>query len=173
MNILFVDANDNPIGTGTKKEAWEKGIAHRVARIFLFNSKGDFLLQKRSQFVDAPLTLDQSAAGHVDEGEEYEQVAYRELEEELGVKGIHLTEIARYYHEQSKIKQETISPPRKRFNAIFTGVYDGAFVTSPREVAEVRWVTMPELEAWIVRQKEDFSEGFLYAYEKFKEAQLH
>ena len=173
MNILFVDKDDKPIGAGSKKEAWEKGIAHRIARIFLFNSKGDFLLQKRSQFVDAPLVYDQSAAGHVDEGEEYEQAAYRELEEELGVKGILLIEVARYYQEQSKVKQETIDPPRKRFNALYTGVYDGEFVTSPREVAEVRWVTLPELEAWIARQRGDFSEGFLYAYEKFKEAKLH
>ena len=39
-NITFVDENDNIIGSGTKKQAWENGNIHRIARLFVFNSKG-------------------------------------------------------------------------------------------------------------------------------------
>ena len=168
--IVFVDKNDRPIGAGSKKEAFEKGIPHRVVRVFLFNSKGEFLLQKRSQWVDAPLTWDQSVGGHVDEGEGYEQAAYRELEEELGIKSVPLKEVVRYYHEQTSIKGQPVIPSCKRFNAIFTGTCDGPFTTSEREISEVHWVALPELDVWIARSREDFSEGFLYAYGKFKEA---
>ena len=35
-NIVFVDENDNVIGAGTRREAVEKGIIHRIVRIFLF-----------------------------------------------------------------------------------------------------------------------------------------
>lgn len=167
--ILFVDEHDQPIGAGSKKEAWEKGIRHRIARVFLFNAKGEFLLQRRSQFIDAPLEWDQSAAGHVDEGEGYEQAAYRELEEELGVKGVPLTEVVRYYLEQKNMQGKPLVPPRKRFNAIFTGVCEGPFATNEREVAEVRWIAPAELESWMARSPEEFTGGFLYAYQKFKE----
>ena len=44
--ILFVDENDNPIGAGTKLEAIEKGIIHRIARICVFNSKSRMILPK-------------------------------------------------------------------------------------------------------------------------------
>ena len=76
VNITFVDEQDNVIGAGSKQEAWTKGIYHRVSRIFLFNSKGELLIQKRSDnCVSLPGRWDQSAAGHVDEGETYLEAA--------------------------------------------------------------------------------------------------
>lgn len=161
--ILFVDSDDNPIGAGERKDAYAQGIAHRIVRVFLFNSKGEFLLQKRSANVDAPLKWDQSAAGHVDEGEDYEQAVYRELKEELGVDGVPLTEVARYY-----VESPAEPHPIKRFNAIYAGVYDGEFAVDPGEVAEVKWVTVEELEVWMVTKPGDFTGGFLYAYDQFK-----
>ena len=34
-SIIFVDENDNPIGTGTREEAWAKGIYVRIVRAIL------------------------------------------------------------------------------------------------------------------------------------------
>jgi len=66
--ITFVDENDQVIGSGTKQEAWQKGIIHRIVRIFLFNFKGELLIQKRADNISSlPGRWDQSAAGHVDE----------------------------------------------------------------------------------------------------------
>ncbi len=57
VNIIFVDENDNVIGEGTKQEAWKKGIAHRIVRIFLFNSKGELLIQN-AQNTTSPYRAD-------------------------------------------------------------------------------------------------------------------
>jgi len=89
--VTVVDEDDNVIGAEKLFDAIDKGMIRRASRIFVFNESGQLLVQKRSDKVLKPLLLDQSAAGHVDEGETYEQAAYRELEEELGLGGRTLT----------------------------------------------------------------------------------
>ena len=85
-----VDENGQPTGdTVSRKEAHEKGIAHRTAHVWLVRERAgeiEILLQKRSQDKDAfPGQLDTSSAGHIPQGEEPADSALRELKEELGV----------------------------------------------------------------------------------------
>ena len=46
--VVLVDKSGNQIGLMPKLEAHQKGILHRAFSIFLFNSKNQILLQKRS-----------------------------------------------------------------------------------------------------------------------------
>jgi isopentenyldiphosphate isomerase len=63
-----------------------KGLLHRAVHIFVFNSRGELLLQKRSGTKDEyPLCWTSSASGHLSAGESYDEAAPRELEEELGL----------------------------------------------------------------------------------------
>ncbi|MDO8574308.1 MAG: NUDIX domain-containing protein, partial [bacterium] len=89
----FVDEEDNIIGYGTRTEALEKGIIYRIVQIFLFNSKRQLLIQKRSKNVRGGGKWDQSAGGRVDEGENYNEAARRELKEELGITSVPLREV--------------------------------------------------------------------------------
>src|SRR3989344_4790249 len=160
---VFVDEGDNVIGAGTPRKAGEKGIRHRIVRIFLLNAKGELLIQKRSEkVVSNPNKWDHSAAGHVDEGEDYSTAAYRELKEELGVSGVSLREVARYYMEETDEKES-----KKRFNALYVGTYNDEIVLDKKEVSEVRWIKIDELLAWIKRQPEDFTQGFIYGLKEF------
>ncbi len=79
--VIVVNENDEIIGTMPKDEAHKNGTLHRIAVIFVENSEGDILIQHRADGF-----LDHSSAGHVDVGESYEEAAYRELSEELGIK---------------------------------------------------------------------------------------
>lgn len=84
--LEIVDADDRVVGTAKRAEIHRKGLLHRAVHIFVFNSRGEVYVQRRSASKDRhPLKLDSSAAGHVDPGETYEQTAMRELEEELGL----------------------------------------------------------------------------------------
>jgi len=71
------------LGEVSVPEAHQKGLLHRISVVYLTNNKNQILIQKRSDG-----RLDHSAAGHVDVGESYLAAAERELEEELGVRGL-------------------------------------------------------------------------------------
>ena len=59
---------------------------HRAVHIFVFNSRGELLIHRRSATKDeAPLKCTSSASGHLSAGEDYATAAKRELEEELGL----------------------------------------------------------------------------------------
>jgi isopentenyl-diphosphate Delta-isomerase len=70
-----------------KSEAHRLGLWHRTAHIWIYNSKGELLLQLRSK--EKPLypnMWDISAAGHVTAGEDPLISGLREIEEEIGLK---------------------------------------------------------------------------------------
>ena len=162
-NITFVDANDNVIGYGARTEAIEKGIAHRIARVFLFNSKGELLIQKRSaKHASLPNRWDQSAAGHVDEGETYEQAAYRELKEEVGVIGVPLSKVAKYYTEETDEAKT-----KKRFQELWLGHYDGEVQIDNHEVTNSRWIQPADLRKWMQEKPDDFTQGFIKCFERY------
>jgi 16S rRNA (adenine1518-N6/adenine1519-N6)-dimethyltransferase len=156
--ITFVDDKDNVIGAGAKEDAWKKGIIHRIARIFLFNSKGELLITKRADNLSSlPGRWDQSAAGHVDEGEDYPTAAKRELEEEVGVKGIELIEKGKFFTDET----DESGKIKKRFSMSYTGKWDGEVKPSPREVSQIRWIQPKELDEWMNRSPLDFTAGFI------------
>lgn len=84
----IVNENDEVIGKITRKEAHKSPqIIHRAIAIFVFDKKGRFLIQKRSLTKDThPGYWSDSVGGHVQYGEEYLDVAVREIQEELGIK---------------------------------------------------------------------------------------
>lgn len=159
-NITYVDENDNIIGSGSQKEAREKGIIHRVSRVFIFNSKGELLLQKRGPTLSSnPNKWNESAAGHVDEGEDYHETAVRELEEEMGIRDVPLTEIAKFYYEEKDEKWN-----RRRWNVLYTGTYEGNLILSPREVSEAKWIKIGDAQKWVAAKPQEFTSGFLQAF---------
>jgi 16S rRNA (adenine1518-N6/adenine1519-N6)-dimethyltransferase len=82
------DSEDRVIGQATRGEVHARGLLHRAVHIFVFNSRGLLLIQRRSAHKDEfPLCYTSSASGHVDAGETYDQTAVRELKEELGLTG--------------------------------------------------------------------------------------
>lgn len=153
-NIIYVDKEDNIIGVGPQREAHEKGIIHRVIRVYLYNSKGELLIQKRGDHLRTnPGKWNESVAGHVDEGESYLEAAKREMEEEIGVHGIELKELKKIYSEEIEENK------RKRFTTLYTAVYDGEVHPDFDEVSEVKWILPEELRRELKDNSEKFTEG--------------
>jgi|SRR5579884_4320229 len=163
MNIVYVDRDDKVIGSGSKVNAMSKGIIVRVSRVFLVNKQGELLIQKRSADSSLLNRWDQSAAGHVDEGEDYKQAAARELNEEMGISGVKLAEAYRYYTEEA---DETLV--KKRQNALFIGKYDGPVKPDPEEVSGYRWVKPAVLSKEMAEYPNDFTEGFIRSFEVYQ-----
>lgn len=86
--IDVLDENGNKTGIiKTRKEVHTTGEWHKVAFIFVVNSKGEIILQKRSAEKSTnPNKWTASASGHLTAGDSDIEGALRELEEEIGVK---------------------------------------------------------------------------------------
>lgn len=140
--IQIVDENDVPVRGGTKLEAQKQGLWHRIVKIVLRDSAGNILLQRRGEHVLSPGCWDFSAAGHVDIGEDYLDAACRELVEEIGVTGVKLHKIDSVKYDKTD-KDGRIF---RRFAVTYVGQidHDYAFKLDPREVAEIRWMTLEE-----------------------------
>jgi len=62
------------------------GLPHRAVHLYLFNNKGDILLQKRAENLDHYSSMYSiSLTGHIDSGEGSSKALKRELKEELGL----------------------------------------------------------------------------------------
>lgn len=142
--ILIVDKNDNPIGSEHRSKALELGLIHRIVRVILVNKNKQVLLQWRDENRDTyPNTWDQSAGGHVDEGENYKDAGYRELKEELGLVKVKLTELEHFYT-NGKYGDKII----KRWNKIYIGLFDDneRIVLQDDEVKKVEWFNKDQIE---------------------------
>lgn len=151
--VVVVDENDVVIGSEYMMKAIRKGLIRRAARVYVFNQSGKLLVQQRSEKVLKPLLLDQSAAGHVDEGETYEQAAYRELKEELGIEGVTLMPVAISF----------------RTSDFFNGIYkvvignDTKINFDPEELKQVIWYDIVDLDTEMVESPNKFTPAFIEA----------
>lgn len=86
--IDIFDEENRPLGIKKmKSEAHRDGLWHRSSHIWIYNSKGEILLQLRAKNKDFwPDMWDISAAGHISAGEDTLTAALRETEEEIGLK---------------------------------------------------------------------------------------
>ena len=83
------DDQERPLGLMRRCEVHQLGIWHRSVSVFLFDSKGNLYLQRRSPTKDvAPGIWDVSVAEHLIPGESFLDAATRGLAEELGPDGV-------------------------------------------------------------------------------------
>lgn len=153
-NITVVNDDDELIGYLPLFDAIAKGVRRRGACVFILNATGQVLMQRRSATVLSPNVLDFSAAGHVNEGNDYLTTAKAELWEELRLKDIELTPLV---------------PPLKVagfYNAIYRGIIDERVVieANHEEVAETFWIPFDELEVRIEQNPKEFAENFLLVW---------
>ena len=113
------------------------GCIHRAVELFIYNSKGQILLQKRSATKDTrPGWWSTSVGGHVAKGETYEQAMKREINEELGV------EIPVRFHSKRVVR----FPMETEMEALFTATYDGPFHVNADEAEDARFFDPREIQ---------------------------
>lgn len=86
--VVLVDENDVEIGRVPKAEVHgENTPLHRAFSSFIFNNKGEILLQQRSHVKKTwPLVWSNSCCGHPLPDEEREDAVVRRIDDELGIK---------------------------------------------------------------------------------------
>lgn len=101
--IIIVDNNDNIIGSKLRSEIDYKKDIHRVSAVFVTNSNEQVLITHRKLTKDTnPGLWGPAVAGTVEEGETYEENAYKEAEEEIGLTGVELKVGPKRYREKPR-----------------------------------------------------------------------
>ncbi len=141
--VVLVDERDRETGKMEKMQAHIEGRLHRAISVFVFNSKGEFLLQRRAytKYHSAGLWTN-TCCSHPRPGEETAAAATRRLMEEMGIacplKPIH-SFIYRAEFDNGLVEHE--------FDHVFVGVTDMEPVLNPTEVAEWKYISRQELLA--------------------------
>ena len=135
--ILLNDENE-PIGTAPKHSVHTNNTPlHLAFSVFLFNQKGELLLQQRSHVKKTwPLVWSNSCCGHPGVGESILNAARRRLSFELGLTDVVLHEIIPNY----KYRAERYGVVEHELCPVLVGFTTQLPVLNPSEVEAVSWM---------------------------------
>lgn len=168
--LPIVDENDKIIDEIDKSQ-FDKttGRIYRTVSLILFNSKGEFLIQRRafSKATFAGKWQNSAAAGHVQIGESYLDAIYRETVEEIG-----LNLDFRKFKEVEKVFIHT-KENKRRFMQVFAAKVDFKLedlAILRDEVAEIKLVNFVEFRKMIEENHEDFMDSPEFALKILEKA---
>lgn len=141
--MILVDAADAVIGAAPKLEAHRTGALHRAFSVFVFDARGDLLLQRRARtkYHSGGLWTN-TCCGHPRPGEDTGRAARQRLREEMGFtcslaaagSFIYRTDVGGGLEEHE-------------LDHVYVGVHDGLPLPAPAEVDAWRRCAIPMLEA--------------------------
>jgi isopentenyl-diphosphate delta-isomerase len=154
--VLLVDSSDRVKGTMDKLAAHQQGKLHRAYSVFLFNSKGELLMQRRAKtkYHSGGLWTN-TCCSHPRPGELTHESAARRLKEEMGI----ITPIKELFSfvYMCPIGAELFE---YEFDHVFIGKFDGEPKLNPEEVMECKWVMPEEILSSIEKNPDSFTLWF-------------
>jgi len=163
--VVLVDENDIEVGTMEKIETHQKGLLHRAFSVFIFNSKGEMLLQQRSlrKYHSGGLWSN-ACCSHPYPNEDVANAAHRRLKEEMGFETNLIKAFAFTYSAQFNN-----GLTEHEFDHVFVGYYDGIINPNFDEVENYAFRTIEKIETSLDKHSDFYSEWFLIALPKIKE----
>lgn len=136
-HVILVDKNDVQTGTASKLEAHEKALLHRAVSVFIVNSKGEWLLQRRAldKYHSNGLWTN-TCCTHPFPGEAARDAATRRLQEEMGMQ-CELTYLFSFIY-QGKLDNDLTE---HELDHVFLGVSDDEPVINRMEVDDWEYVS--------------------------------
>jgi isopentenyl-diphosphate delta-isomerase len=162
---MLVNADGQGIGTMDKMAAHRKGMLHRAFSVFIFNSKGQLLLQQRAsdKYHSGGLWTN-TCCSHPKLGEITADAAHRRLQEEMGM-GCDLTELFQFTYrhefENGLIENE--------YDHVFVGISDQQPLPNPAEVADFKYMETDVLIFELAEQPELYTPWFKICLEQLLE----
>lgn len=151
----FDDAGRS-LGLVARSEVHRRGLWHRASNVFLFDSRGLLYLQRRAAAKDVwPNAWDLTVGEHLQPGESFEQGALRGLAEELAISGVALEPLGDVVKGSIEIPELHIRD--NEMQQSFRGVYDGAVLPDPAEVADVKRLSLTALAVEIAANPDAFT----------------
>jgi isopentenyl-diphosphate delta-isomerase len=162
--VVLVNPEDQVLGSMEKQQAHVNGLLHRAFSVFLFNSKGEMLLQKRaSGKYHSPLKWTNAVCSHPRFEETYLEGAKRRLQEELGIE-VELSEKFSFIYKANVGNGLW----EHELDHVFTGTFENEFMLNREEVEEVKYISMEDLDKEMTEKPENFTEWFKIILEEYK-----
>ncbi len=160
--VILVDTNDKPVGTMEKMEAHEKALLHRAISVFIFNDKGEWLLQQRTfdKYHSKGLWTNTSCS-HPFPGEDSIAAANRRLSEEMGLSA-DLKEIFSFTYKQELENGLT----EHEFDHVFIGYSNELPKPNPAEVMNFKYISTVDLKSDVAKQPEKYTVWFKLIFER-------
>ena len=152
--LILVDERDREVGHDSKAACHDgHGILHRAFSLFVFNGRGELLLQKRSASKRLwPGFWANSCCSHPRRGEDMHDATRRRLREELGLEcGLKFLYKFHYQADYDKLGAE------HELCWVYVGTTDAPVCANATEVADWRFVEPDALDREIAENPQHFT----------------
>jgi isopentenyl-diphosphate delta-isomerase len=152
--VVLVDESDREIGTAGKLLAHQNGgRLHRAISIFVFNGRGETLLQQRAMTkYHTPGRWTNTCCSHPFPNESVIDAAHRRLREEMGFDCEMEEKFAFTY-----LADVGNGLTESEYDHVLFGTFEGDPKPNPNEAMAFRWVGLDELDDEIKRDPEEFT----------------
>ena len=158
--VILVDESDQPVGVMEKMAAHRQALLHRAFSVFIFNSRGEMLLQQRApeKYHSAGLWTN-ACCSHPRPGEDTREAAGRRLREELGF----TTDLQKLF----EFTYQTVFDnglTEFEFDHVFVGTYDAAIHPNKAEVSDYCHSSPELIRESLQLQPDRFTSWFRLAF---------
>lgn len=160
--VILVDRDDQETGTMEKMEAHFQGRLHRAFSVFIFNKKGELLLQQRANGkYHSGGKWTNSCCSHPRPGETTIGAAHRRLQEEMGMTS-ELNFVFSFIY-CTAIQDDIIE---NEYDHVFFGVTDNLPVPAADEVSSFKYISMAQLAADLKENPDNFTRWLAICFEE-------
>ena len=160
--VVLVDENDNEIGQMEKQAAHIDPHLHRAFSIFLFNSKGELLMQQRAlSKYHSPGLWTNTCCSHPRAGETLEEATSRRLMEEMGM-ACPMHEVYTFIYKAPVGEGLT----EHEFDHVFIGQSDDSPIINHEEVESWKYMTIDDLSKDSALYPGHYTEWFKITFEE-------
>lgn len=144
--VDVVDERNVVVRRGVPRKVMRRdNLLHRCSFVLVFHSNGELFVQRRVSFKETyPSYYDPAPGGVVGSDETYEENARREMEEEMGIRGVAMTALFDFLYEDEITRV---------WGRTFKCVYDGPFVLQESEVESGRFMKLEDVKKLLQEEK--------------------
>jgi isopentenyl-diphosphate Delta-isomerase len=156
VNVILVDELDHEVGLMEKLEAHEKGLLHRAISVFVFNSSGELLLQRRAfdKYHSEGLWTN-TCCSHPLPGESIKEAGERRLMEEMGME----CELSPSFSFIYKAEFEN-GLSEHELDHVLIGFSDDTPHLNPEEAIGFQWLSLSQIQEEIKNKPNHYTAWF-------------
>ncbi len=154
QEVILVDENDREVGRAPKLAAHSNGgQLHRAFSIFVFNSKGETMLQRRAMTkYHTPGRWTNACCSHPMDKESPVDAAHRRLQEEMGF-DCEMNEVFAFIYKADVEKGLT----EHEYDHVIFGQFEGEPKLNAEEAMDWKWISLNDLKKDIASHPDNYT----------------